>query len=76
MYLVKETFASIRNGISNGFLSTLSRSSKLFSKTVPRPLEYGIARNEMVQKSILSLVEIDTDRTETPLPSFGFVFDF
>ncbi len=47
------------------------------AKAVPRPLEYGIARNEDgTEINPRSLVQIDTDRTETPLPSFGFVFDF
>jgi len=47
------------------------------AKAVPRPLEYGIARNvDGTEINPRSLVQIDTDRTETPLPSFGFVFDF
>ena len=47
------------------------------AKAVPRPLEYGITRNEDgTEINPRSLVQIDTDRTETPLPSFGFVFDF
>jgi hypothetical protein len=47
------------------------------AKAVPRPQEYGIARNEDgTEVNPRNLVLIDTDRTETPLPSFGFVFDF
>ena len=47
------------------------------AQAVPRPPEYGIARNEDgTEISPRNLVLIDTDRTETPLPSFGFVFDF
>ncbi|MGB1448597.1 MAG: TonB-dependent receptor [Flavobacteriaceae bacterium] len=47
------------------------------AQAVPRPLEYGLARNEDgSEASPRSLVLIDTNRTETPLPSFGFVFDF
>ena len=44
---------------------------------VPRPPEYGLRRNpDGTEVSPQELVLIDTDRTETPLPSFGFVFDF
>ena len=44
---------------------------------VPRPPEYGLKRNpDGTEVSPQELVLIDTDRTETPLPSFGFVFDF
>ena len=47
------------------------------AQAVPRPPEYGIARNEDgTEINPRNLVLIDTDRTETPLPSFGFVFDF
>jgi hypothetical protein len=47
------------------------------ANAVPRPQEYGLARNEDGSEVVpRSLVLIDTDRTETPLPSFGFVFDF
>ena len=47
------------------------------ANAVPRPQEYGLARNEDGSEVVpSSLVLIDTDRTETPLPSFGFVFDF
>ncbi len=44
---------------------------------VPRPPEYGLERGidgQVVQPQ--NLVLIDTDRTETPLPSLGFIFDF
>ena len=44
---------------------------------VPQPPEYGLARNaDGSESDPRSLVLIDTNRTETPLPSFGFVFDF
>lgn len=47
------------------------------AQTVPRPQEYGLQRDENGNESQpRSLVIIDTNRTETPLPSFGFVFDF
>ena len=47
------------------------------AQAVPRPLEYGLARTEDgMEVQPRSLVVIDTDRTQTPLPSFGFVFDF
>jgi outer membrane receptor for ferrienterochelin and colicin len=43
----------------------------------PRPDEYGLARND--DGSLITpetLVKIDTDQSNTPFPSFGFVFDF
>ena len=43
----------------------------------PRPDEYGLARND--DGSLISpktLIKIDTDQSNTPFPSFGFVFDF
>ena len=44
---------------------------------VPRPLEYGLERtDDGMEVQPRNLVVIDTDRTQTPLPSFGFVFDF
>ncbi len=47
------------------------------AQAVPRPLEYGLARTEDgMEVQPRNLVVIDTDRTQTPLPSFGFVFDF
>ena len=47
------------------------------ANAVPRPLEYGLARNDDgTAIEPRELVLIDTDRTETPFPSFGFVFDF
>ena len=47
------------------------------AQAVPRPLEYGLERNANgTEVSPRNLVLIDTNRTETPLPSFGFVFDF
>ncbi len=47
------------------------------AQAVPRPQEYGLERNEAgTEVSPRNLVLIDTNRTETPLPSFGFVFDF
>jgi hypothetical protein len=44
---------------------------------VPRPPDYGLVRNEdgsIAEPRSLTLIE--TDRTDTPFPSFGFVFDF
>ena len=47
------------------------------AQAVPRPPEYGLERNaDGTEVSPRNLVLIDTNRTETPLPSFGFVFDF
>jgi len=47
------------------------------AQAVPRPLEYGLARtDDGMEVQPRNLVVIDTDRTQTPLPSFGFVFDF
>ena len=47
------------------------------AQAVPRPQEYGLRRDtEGNEVQPRSLVLIDTNRTETPLPSFGFVFDF
>ena len=47
------------------------------AQAVPRPLEYGLARTEDgMEVQPRNLVVIDTNRTQTPLPSFGFVFDF
>ena len=47
------------------------------AQAVPRPPEYGLERNANgTEVSPRNLVLIDTNRTETPLPSFGFVFDF
>lgn len=46
-------------------------------QAVPQPPEYGLLRNEegtIIQPQ--SLGRIDTNRTQTPLPSFGFIFDF
>ncbi|MDB4187674.1 TonB-dependent receptor [Flavobacteriaceae bacterium] len=47
------------------------------AQAVPRPQEYGLERTETGQEiQPRNLIVIDTDRTQTPLPSFGFVFDF
>ena len=47
------------------------------AQAVPRPLEYGLERtDDGMEVQPRNLVVIDTDRTQTPLPSFGFVFDF
>ena len=47
------------------------------AQAVPRPQEYGLARTEDgMEVQPRELIVIDTDRTQTPLPSFGFVFDF
>ena len=47
------------------------------ARAVPRPQEYGLERTETGQEiQPRNLIVIDTDRTQTPLPSFGFVFDF
>ncbi|MGB2398730.1 MAG: TonB-dependent receptor, partial [Flavobacteriaceae bacterium] len=47
------------------------------AQAVPRPLEYGLERNDDGSEVFpRNLIQIDTNRTETPLPSFGFVFDF
>ena len=47
------------------------------AQAVPRPPEYGLERNANgTEISPRNLALIDTNRTETPLPSFGFVFDF
>lgn len=47
------------------------------AQPVPRPEEYGLARNDDgSEASPRRLVAIDTNQTQTPLPSFGFVFDF
>lgn len=47
------------------------------AQAVPQPPEYGLDRD--AEGNILSprnLSVVDTNRTQTPLPSFGFVFDF
>lgn len=47
------------------------------AQAVPRPQEYGLERTKTGQEiQPRNLIVIDTDRTQTPLPSFGFVFDF
>ncbi len=47
------------------------------AQAVPRPQEYGLARTEDgAEVQPRELTVIDTDRTQTPFPSFGFVFDF
>ncbi len=47
------------------------------AQAVPRPLEYGLERtDDGMEVQPRNLVVIYTDRTQTPLPSFGFVFDF
>lgn len=46
-------------------------------QAVPRPPDYGLTKNSdgsIIEPRSLSLIE--TDRTDTPFPSFGFVFDF
>ena len=47
------------------------------AQPIPRPKDYGLKRNEDGTISVpREIVQIDTNRTETPFPSFGFVFDF
>lgn len=47
------------------------------AQAIPQPEEYGLQRNaDGTEIQPRSLVLIDTNRSETPLPSFGFVFDF
>ena len=47
------------------------------AQPIPRPKDYGLKRNEDGTISDpREIVEIDTNRTQTPFPSFGFVFDF
>ena len=47
------------------------------AQAIPQPEEYGLQRNaDGSEIQPRSLVLIDTNRSETPLPSFGFVFDF
>ena len=47
------------------------------AQPIPRPKDYGLKRNEDGTISDpREIVQIDTNRTETPFPSFGFVFDF
>ena len=47
------------------------------AQPIPRPDEYGLKRNtegEIVYPR--DLIKVDTNRTQTPFPSFGFVLDF
>ena len=47
------------------------------AQEVPRPPEYGLARtSDGTVADPQTLIQIDTNQTRTPLPSFGFVFDF
>ena len=47
------------------------------AQSVPQPQEYGLERTETGELvNPQNLVPIDTNRTETPLPSFGFILDF
>ena len=47
------------------------------AQAIPQPEEYGLQRDANgVEIQPRNLVLIDTNRSETPLPSFGFVFDF